>query len=65
MESNGIIRIDDENYDFPIIEGTEQEKALDLRSLRAKTGLLPLMKATEIPALVKVRSPLSTERKEY
>lgn len=40
MESDGIIRIDDENFDFPIIEGTEQEKALDLRTLRAKTGFV-------------------------
>ncbi|MGJ8651949.1 MAG: citrate synthase [Opitutaceae bacterium] len=38
METTGTIRLGDENFDFPIIEGTEGEKALDTRTLRAKTG---------------------------
>ena len=40
MDSNGIIRLGDENFDFPIIEGTECEKAIDLRTLRGKTGFI-------------------------
>jgi citrate synthase len=40
MENNGIIRLGDENFDFPIIEGTEGEKAIDLRTLRGKTGFI-------------------------
>jgi citrate synthase len=40
MEKTGTIRLGDENFDFPIIEGTEGEKALDTRSLRAKSGCI-------------------------
>jgi len=40
MENNGIIRLGDENFDFPIIEGSEGEKAIDLRTLRGKTGFI-------------------------
>ncbi len=32
------IRLDDENYEFPLIVGTEGEKALDTRTLRGKSG---------------------------
>ena len=32
------IRLDDENYEFPLILGTEGEKALDTRTLRGKSG---------------------------
>ncbi|MEC7486770.1 MAG: citrate synthase, partial [Verrucomicrobiota bacterium] len=32
------IRLDDENYEFPLIIGTEGEKALDTRTLRGKSG---------------------------
>jgi citrate synthase len=32
------IRLDDENYEFPLIAGTEGEKALDTRTLRGKSG---------------------------
>jgi citrate synthase len=39
-EPTGLIRLDDENYEFPIIMGTEGEKALDIRSLRAKSGYI-------------------------
>jgi citrate synthase len=38
MENTGTIRLGDENFEFPIIEGTEGEKALDTRTLRAKSG---------------------------
>lgn len=40
MENTGTIRLGDENFDFPIIEGTEGEKALDTRTLRAKSGCI-------------------------
>lgn len=39
-EPTGLIRLDDENYEFPIIMGTEGEKALDLRGLRTKSGYI-------------------------
>lgn len=40
MENTGTIRLGDKNFDFPIIEGTEGEKALDTRTLRAKSGCI-------------------------
>jgi citrate synthase len=36
----GTIRLDDENYEFPVIAGTEGEMALDTRSLRSKSGYI-------------------------
>ena len=38
MENTGTIRLGDENFEFPMIVGTEGEKALDTRTLRAKSG---------------------------
>ncbi|MEN8662637.1 MAG: citrate synthase [Lentimonas sp.] len=38
MENTGTLRLGNENFEFPIIEGTEGEKALDTRTLRAKSG---------------------------
>ena len=40
MENTGTIRLGDENFEFPMIEGTEGEKALDTRTLRAKSGCI-------------------------
>jgi citrate synthase len=37
-EQTALIRLDDTNYEFPLILGTEGEKAFDIRSLRAKSG---------------------------
>jgi citrate synthase len=38
MENTGTIRLGDENFEFPMIVGTEGEKALDTRTLRVKSG---------------------------
>jgi len=40
MEESGTIRLGDQNYEFPIIEGTEGERALDTRKLRARSGYI-------------------------
>ncbi len=40
MDNTATIRLGDQNFDFPIIEGTEGEKALDARALRAKSGFI-------------------------
>jgi len=40
MENTGTIRLGDENFEFPIIEGTEGEKAMDTRTLRSKSGCI-------------------------
>lgn len=33
---------DDKTYEFPIVEGTENEKGIDVKALRAQTGLVTL-----------------------
>ena len=38
MDIIGIVRLGDENFEFPIMKGTEAERAIDLRTLRSKTG---------------------------
>ena len=40
MDPIGIVRLGDENFEFPIMEGTEAERAIDLRTLRTKTGYI-------------------------
>ena len=40
MEDTGTIRLGNENFEFPIIDGTLGEKALDTRALRAKSGCI-------------------------
>ena len=39
---NAKLCIDGKEYEFPVIEGTEQEKAIDITSLRSKTGYITL-----------------------
>jgi citrate synthase len=40
MENTGTIRIGNENFEFPLIQGTEGEVALDTRALRAQSGCI-------------------------
>lgn len=40
MSNEATLKLDGKEYNFPIIEGTEQEKAVDLRMLRAQTGYI-------------------------
>ncbi len=40
MSKEAILKIDDTELAFPIIEGTANEKAIDLRTLRAQTGFI-------------------------
>lgn len=39
-DQTGTIRLEDENFEFPVFTGTEGEKAIDTRTLRAKTGYI-------------------------
>jgi citrate synthase len=40
MATNAVIRIDDKEYPLPIMVGTEGEKAVDTRALRAASGYI-------------------------
>jgi citrate synthase len=39
-DQTGTIRLGDENFEFPIIKGTEGEMAIDARTLRSKSGFI-------------------------
>src|SRR5210317_1963777 len=38
MSKNAILEVDGKKFEFPILEGTENEIAIDIKSLRASTG---------------------------
>ena len=40
MDNSVTIRIGGENFNFPIIDGTEGERAVDLRALRGQSGFI-------------------------
>lgn len=40
MDDSATIRISNEKYNFPLIEGTEAECAVDIRSLRSQSGCI-------------------------
>ena len=40
MDDSVTIRISNEKYNFPLIEGTEAECAVDIRSLRSQSGCI-------------------------
>ncbi|MCP9767424.1 citrate synthase [Lacihabitans sp. LS3-19] len=42
MAESAKIIIDGKEYEFPVIEGSENEKAIDISSLRAKTGYITI-----------------------
>ncbi|MDX1961028.1 MAG: citrate synthase [Leptospiraceae bacterium] len=42
MAEKAILKIGDKEFEFPIIEGSEGEKAIDITKLRAQTGLVTL-----------------------
>ena len=42
MSDTAKLTIGSEEYEFPIIEGTEGERAIDIQKLRAQTGLITL-----------------------
>ena len=42
MNENATLLVDGKTYDLPIVEGTEGERAIDIRSLRAQSGLITL-----------------------
>ena len=42
MSDTARLELDGKSYEFPIIEGTEHEKAIDISKLRAETGYITL-----------------------
>lgn len=42
MSNTAEIKVDGKTYELPLIEGTEQEKAIDISSLRAESGVITI-----------------------
>ncbi len=42
MADSAELRVGDQTIQLPILEGTEGERALDIRKLRSETGLITL-----------------------
>jgi len=42
MEEKAKIILDGKEYEFPVIEGTENEKAIDITALRSETSYITL-----------------------
>ena len=42
MNQKANLQYDDTNYEMPIVEGSYQERAIDIRKLRKDTGLITL-----------------------
>ncbi len=40
MSDNVKITYNNESYSFPVIKGSENEKAIDIKQLRSQTGLI-------------------------
>ena len=40
MSDSVKISYNNSTYEFPLVEGTENEKGIDIQTLRAKTGLI-------------------------
>ena len=42
MSKNAELKVDGKTYELPIVEGTENEKALDIKSLRSESGYVTI-----------------------
>ena len=42
MSNVAILKVDGKEYELPILEGSEKEKAIDISKLRAQTGYITL-----------------------
>ncbi|HNI91087.1 MAG TPA: citrate/2-methylcitrate synthase, partial [Leptospiraceae bacterium] len=42
MAEKAILKIGDKDYELPVIEGSEKEKAIDITKLRAQTGYVTI-----------------------
>lgn len=42
MSDKAILEYDGKRYEFPVIEGTENELAIDIKTLRASTGMITI-----------------------
>ena len=38
MSEKAVLKIGEQEFEFPVIEGTENEKAIDIKTLRGQTG---------------------------
>jgi hypothetical protein len=52
MSKTAILEIDGKRYEFPVVEGSENEQAIDIKKLRDLTGIITLDPGYKIQVLV-------------
>ena len=57
MDDFATLTYNGRTFKIPVITGTENERAIDIRHLRSEAGLVTLDPVTPIPVLARVRSP--------
>ena len=62
MSETAQLILNGESYEFPVIEGSVQEKAIDISKLRAQTGYITLDYGFKNTGSHKAPSPTSTGR---
>jgi citrate synthase len=56
MSKTAILEIG-KRYEFPVVEGSENEQAIDIKKLRDLTGIITLDPGYKIQVLVPVKLP--------
>jgi citrate synthase len=56
MSKTAILEIDGKRYEFPVVEGSENEQTIDIK-LRDLTGIITLDPGYKIQVLVPVKLP--------
>jgi hypothetical protein len=52
--SKQLIEIDGKRYEFPVVEGSENEEAIDIKKLRDLTGIITLTQGIQVLVPVKL-----------
>ena len=59
MSETAKIILDGKEYEFPIVTGSEGEKAIDIGKLRDTTGYITLKAAADAPAISQQLAPIN------
>lgn len=65
MSDKATLEYNGNKYEFPVIKGTEDELAIDIKNLRAATGMITLDPGYKIRVHVRVLSRILTANKVF
>ncbi len=63
MSDKAILELNGERYEFPLVVGTENEVAIDIKTLRTQTGVVTLDPGYKNTGSCEARSPFSMAKK--